>query len=67
MLATLVDGAPTEGDSGMLIELRVGLRAHPAGPTKAVADPGLKPLALEMGEPYRHGALRLDEPRRHAN
>ena len=48
VLATLVDGSPTEGDIRMLMELRVGLRAHPAGPAKVVADPGLEPLAPEM-------------------
>lgn len=39
VLATLVDGAPTEGDIRMLMELRVGLRAHPAGPATVVEDP----------------------------
>lgn len=38
VLATLVDGAPTESDIRMLMELRVGLRAHPAGPAKVVED-----------------------------
>ena len=37
-LATLVDGALTEGDIKMLMELRVGLREHPAGPAKVVED-----------------------------
>ena len=48
VLATLVDGAPTEGDIRMLMELRVGLRAHSSGPAKVVEDPALEPLAPEM-------------------
>lgn len=39
VLATLADGTPTEGDIRMLMELRVGLRAHPAGPATVVGDP----------------------------
>lgn len=38
VLATLVGGAPTESDIRMLMELRVGLRAHPEGPAKVVED-----------------------------
>jgi len=38
VLATLVDGAPTEEDIAMLTELRAGLRAHPSGPAKVVED-----------------------------
>lgn len=38
VLVTLVDGAPTEEDIRMLMELRVGLRADPAGPAKLVED-----------------------------
>lgn len=37
-MATLVDGALTEGDIRMLMELRVGLRAHPEGPAEVVED-----------------------------
>ena len=49
VLATLVDGAPTEGDIRMLMELRVGLRAHSAGPAKVVEGPLVEPLAPELG------------------
>lgn len=39
VLATLVHGAPTDGDIAMLMELRAGLRAHPAGPASVVESP----------------------------
>ena len=48
VLATLVDGAPTEGDVRMLMELRVGLRAHSSGPAKVVEGPVLEPPDPEL-------------------
>ena len=44
VLATLVHGAPTDDDIAMLMELRVGLRAHPAGPASVVEGPVVGPL-----------------------
>ena len=38
VLDTLVDGAPTDGDLAMLMELRAGLRKHPSGPAKVLDD-----------------------------
>ena len=63
VLATLVDGAPTEGDIAMLTELRAGLRAHAAGPAKVAEGPALGPLDPEMAALLdRRARQRLRSP-----
>lgn len=47
LLRTLIDGPPTEGDLQMLMELRAGLRADPAGPATVIDCSPSEPLDPE--------------------